>query len=67
MLAPGGFYAPYRLQSLQHQLDTELRDLGAAMGATMSFRFDALPASFVPQSAYDDEAVLALIDARVPL
>jgi len=67
VLAPAAYYGRYRLSALQQQLDAELRALGSSAGVRLGFRLDVLPASFVPQLGYDDAALLALLDARVPL
>jgi hypothetical protein len=67
VLAPAAYYSRYRLGSLQRQLDTEIRALGASAGVRLGFGFDVLPASFVPLPGYEDEAMLALLDARSPV
>jgi hypothetical protein len=67
VLAPVGYYARYDLTELEAALDRGCRALGEANGVTMTFAFHALDQGLVGSLTFDDDALLAALDDRIPL
>lgn len=63
VLAPEAYYARYKLSGLEHQLDNELRALGAERDVELGFRFEAF-ADVYAAGPYTDQSIEALLASR---
>lgn len=61
VLAPGDYYAGYRLKALEQQLHAELAALGDRYGAMLTFAFESFP-DHLGRAPVSDANALALID-----
>ena len=66
VLAPTAFYAPYQLETLRLQLDSDLQRLGEQHGVVLSFRFEAFP-DHLACPPWTAEQLAYLLDDRRPI